>query len=584
MSRQALDGKWINICNFLESLVGDSVPIKIADLEVLVAALTRDSNSFCRFCTSPLPKSIGFDINDDKFADVGQELLDLSPAFRKLRYELVRPRRLNDNDFFSRFFHGLQEQLRQIAIDKVAENSSDTIGSHPCENPVDSIDEIEYTLLNIPRCAAFSVTAPSSASEHHAHEWKQAIWQGRCRVVGKGSFLSINLVDPRSDEFFARCVIPNGEHEKYVQATADSSCHFVLKIPNGPLHYFLGFGFEDRADAFSFRSCLVDFKAGLGTPSDELPATNENLPAIPTHDLSMKQGETITVNLKGKSAHRDRKAQAIDSNDVSTSTALAPPPPPDSSIIGHRNLQPKNTSFADDDTDDFGGFQSADIMASLEFVDCLEDKSKRENLSASLTPNTSETRGTDLCISVEKVADAIDAGDQEADAVEVSEPGAQDKVKMHESQYTSIPLEDATFHSVDRKTFSLQTGVTFSQSLTWPREARSDDFHWKVFVLDELTVDLEVRALLRPCDDAQPAKDIILQRNARGGTFMGKLRPTRDKRLLPTKEVTATHGVNGHLEVDSIVFNFSNKFSWFSPKNVEIVTVFESKHTASAMA
>lgn len=553
------DGRWKSICTFLESLVGEGVPVRIADLEVIVAALTRDSSSFCRFCTSPLPESIGFDINDDKFADVGQDVLDLSLSFRKLRYELVRPRRLTDNDFFSRFFHGLQEQLQQMAIDQAAEtslNSADSIGSNP-ENPADFVDEIEYTLLSIPRASAFNISGGSSASEHRASDWKESVWQGRCRVVGKGKILTINLVDARSDEIFARCVVPNGDHEKYIQATSDSTSYFVLKIPNGPLHYFLGFGFEDRADAFSFSSCLLDFKAGLGTSSDV------HLPAIPAHDFSMKEGETITVNLKGKSAQRDRKTHGVDDTDVGSRLSLAPPPAPDSSIVAKPLA----------DNIDFGGFQSADSISALKSGE--EKTGSNEALSRVDAHNS---QATDLQNDDKRVP----AGDAN---IEI-EQDVDDKAKTHEPQLTSIPLEDVSFHNADRKTFSLQTGCTFSQSIIWPRDAKSDNFHWKVLVLDELTVELEIRALLRPCDITDAASDVILQKTARGGTFVGKFRPARDKRLIRAKQVTDEDGSiiasssDGHLEVETIVFNFSNKFSWFSSKEVEIVTVFESRHTA----
>lgn len=78
----------------------------------------------------------------------------------------------------------------------------------------------------------------------------------------------------------------------------DSSRYFVVRViqPGTKKTAFLGFGFEDRNDAFDFNAALIDFK----TRNDE-PET-EGLPGISGEkvDYSLKEGQKITVGLLRK--------------------------------------------------------------------------------------------------------------------------------------------------------------------------------------------------------------------------------------------------------------------------------------------
>lgn len=144
------------------------------------------------------------------------------------------------------------------------------------------------------------------------------------RVVGKGKDLTVKLLDANSGQLFAQCSVPNGDHESYIERVTDSSRYFVLKITNGARHAFIGLGFEERNDAFDFTASLSDFKSTFVDRESEVAAA----PKIegPAKDLSLKEGQKITVNLKGL-VPGSTKRQNQASNASGGFAGLAPPPP-----------------------------------------------------------------------------------------------------------------------------------------------------------------------------------------------------------------------------------------------------------------
>mmetsp|Transcript_21551 Transcript_21551/g.50219 ORF Transcript_21551/g.50219 Transcript_21551/m.50219 type:complete len:343 (+) Transcript_21551:75-1103(+) len=185
-------------------------------------------------------------------------------------------------------------------------------------------EELEYTLLNKREVLVYQIPPASSSAGHKADDWKKCIWRGRCRIAGKGQDVMIKMIDASSGQLFAQCSIPNGEHEKYVERVTDSSRYFVLKITNGQRHAFIGLGFEDRNDAFDFNCTLRDFKStwvDRDKQVDELP-----VPQVPSKDLSLKEGQKITINLKGMEG-RPRRQQNPEPTGAGFAGILAPPPP-----------------------------------------------------------------------------------------------------------------------------------------------------------------------------------------------------------------------------------------------------------------
>jgi len=186
-------------------------------------------------------------------------------------------------------------------------------------------EAIECTLLNKRDAKVYRIPPAASAAGHRAGDWQESIWRGTCRVVRKGKDMTIRLVHANTGELFAQCLIPNGEYEKYVEKVLDSSRYFVLRIANAQRHAFIGFGFSERGDAFDFNCCLADFKSTF-VDRDRECAEAKDTPAL--QDLSLKEGEKITIRLKGIEAASTRRRGSGAEGGGLGAARLAPPPPP----------------------------------------------------------------------------------------------------------------------------------------------------------------------------------------------------------------------------------------------------------------
>lgn len=167
-------------------------------------------------------------------------------------------------------------------------------------------DDLEYTLLNKREVLVYQIPPASSSTGHKADDWKKCIWRGRLRIAGKGKDLSIKLLEG-SGNLFAQCAIPGGDYNSYVERVIDSSRYFVLKITNGDRHAFIGLGFEDRNDAFDFNCTLADFKSTWIDREKEAEMPTPS--SMPAKDLSLKEGQTIKINLPGGKSRRSREAE-----------------------------------------------------------------------------------------------------------------------------------------------------------------------------------------------------------------------------------------------------------------------------------
>ena len=158
-------------------------------------------------------------------------------------------------------------------------------------------EEIEYTILNKKECFAYNVPPATSATGYKASEWSNCIWKGRLQVCAKGDILIIKLMDSNSGAIFAACPIaPNIPIDKVVERTVDSSRYFVLTLSDkSGRKAHLGMGFDDRNDAFDFNATIQDFKRQKETPQEVIKPVVKIQAAS---DLSLKEGQKITVNLK----------------------------------------------------------------------------------------------------------------------------------------------------------------------------------------------------------------------------------------------------------------------------------------------
>eukprot|EP00927_Polykrikos_kofoidii_P067133 TRINITY_DN62649_c0_g1_i1.p1 TRINITY_DN62649_c0_g1~~TRINITY_DN62649_c0_g1_i1.p1 ORF type:complete len:253 (-),score=48.00 TRINITY_DN62649_c0_g1_i1:165-872(-) len=220
-------------------------------------------------------------------------------------------------------------------------------------------DEPEVVLLHVRVCKVYPIPPGSgTASGHRAEDWKDSIWTGSCKVVGKGKDLAIKLVDSCSGDLFAQCLIPVGtEQSLCVQPVVDSSRYFVIKIVKAQRHAFIGFGFSDRNDAFDFKAALSDFKTSV--VDRETQARNAFDLAAPMKDLSLQEGQTITVKLPGKDSAARTAQKSSSGGAVGGSALPLLPPPPPSNGLGLQRQVATTVQSQDDDFADFADFASA---------------------------------------------------------------------------------------------------------------------------------------------------------------------------------------------------------------------------------
>ncbi|CAL1133620.1 unnamed protein product [Cladocopium goreaui] len=126
----------------------------------------------------------------------------------------------------------------------------------------------------------------------------------------------------------------------------------------------------------------------------------------------------------------------------------------------------------------------------------------------------------------------------------------------------------------ERCQLQFSAGQQLEQTAPWGADGRQGRLQWSAVVLSDLTIDLEVRAVVRTPPETEGSEgvteQIVLQRNARGVTFVGTLDASCDRRL------GATAGDKKiRKEVLSVIFKFSNSFSWFTGKEVELVLLKE---------
>ena len=110
-----------------------------------------------------------------------------------------------------------------------------------------------------------------------------------------------------------------------MESVSDSSRYFVIKIknPNDGRSAFIGIGFEDRSDSFDLNVALQDhFKRVSQEQASSQDQEDENAPKI---DLSLKEGQTIKVNLN--IGRKSGTARPKPKTAGSSMGVLLPPPP-----------------------------------------------------------------------------------------------------------------------------------------------------------------------------------------------------------------------------------------------------------------
>ncbi|KAG5938525.1 hypothetical protein E4U59_003749 [Claviceps monticola] len=268
--------------------------------------------------------------------------------------------------------------------------------------PADAIQRVLFIantlhVYNIPPLASFK--------GHNASSWTadpaRHIFTARLRVIETSSSppsalgatdggtaasetseetldLKVDLVleDPASGQLFAAAPYTD---PAVVEPVLDSSRFFALTVrdPSGR-KAILGIGFEDRSEAFDLavvlqevRRVLVMEKRGrTGETSSEQEGENSAAAgAADDKDYSLKEGETITVNIGKKMGRRreqgegegegeeESEAQETELSKPLQSFALAPPPPPpSSSAVGDVKRKRRSLKHLGFDDGQFGEF------------------------------------------------------------------------------------------------------------------------------------------------------------------------------------------------------------------------------------
>uniref|UniRef100_H9GNB5 NECAP PHear domain-containing protein n=1 Tax=Anolis carolinensis TaxID=28377 RepID=H9GNB5_ANOCA len=112
-----------------------------------------------------------------------------------------------------------------------------------------------------------------------------------------------------------------------VEGVSDSSRYFVIRIEDGNgRRAFIGVGFVDRGDAFDFNVALQDHFKWV-KQQGELARQALNPEQGPKLDLGFKEGQTITLSIRGEHCNVKRKEGPSGSRTHSGPPGLLPPPP-----------------------------------------------------------------------------------------------------------------------------------------------------------------------------------------------------------------------------------------------------------------
>ena len=203
-------------------------------------------------------------------------------------------------------------------------------------------DAIQRVLFIANTVHVYNIPPLTSMQGHKAASWtadpSRHIFTSRLRVVETSSDSQPNvkvdvvLEDPSSGQLFAAAPYTT---QATVEPVVDSSRFFALTVrdPQGR-KAVLGIGFEDRSDAFDLSVALQEARRGLGLEADANKKKAADADA-PAKDYSLKEGETITVNIGGKTGRRRPQAEREPpSSDAATLQSFALPPPSAAPAVG----------------------------------------------------------------------------------------------------------------------------------------------------------------------------------------------------------------------------------------------------------
>jgi hypothetical protein len=253
-------------------------------------------------------------------------------------------------------------------------------------------DAIQRILFIAPSVHVYNIPPLTSTKGYVAASWtadnnKRQIFTARLRILETAIPTANNdetvktdilLEDPSNGQLFAAAPYTV---TGVVEQVLDSSRFFALRVEGeGGRKAVLGIGFEERSEAFDFSVALQEARKTLGIDDSAKGGGKKSHKAAETvpekRDFSLKEGETIKVNIGSKGIGRRLQEKPEKSGQDLGGFSLPPPPsfgsggsllhpPPSANEVKARkrlsqNIEAPKPSSADDlgfDDGEFGEFQ-----------------------------------------------------------------------------------------------------------------------------------------------------------------------------------------------------------------------------------
>jgi len=202
-------------------------------------------------------------------------------------------------------------------------------------------DAIQRVLFISPSVHVYNIPPLTSTKGYVAATWTEnnnarQIFTARLRILetaiptannDEDVSTAVLLEDPKTGDLFAAAPYSSASA---VEQVLDSSRFFAVRVQGeGGRKAVLGIGFEDRSDAFDFSVTLQEVRKTLGlepgNKGDKPGQKPTQKKEAPKKDFSLKEGETIVVNIGGKAGKGRRSGS--DNVPAGESGFSLPPPP-----------------------------------------------------------------------------------------------------------------------------------------------------------------------------------------------------------------------------------------------------------------
>lgn len=259
---------------------------------------------------------------------------------------------------------------------------------------------IQRILYIAPKVHIYQIPPATSTKGYQASTWtandnKLQIFTARLRIVetsipsddddtDEKVTTTILLEDAKTGDLFAAAPYTS---ERVVEQALDSSRFFAITVVGEGRKAILGMGFEERSEAIDFNIALQDARRVLGFDNNNAAARPNAARAKkeadePKRDFSLKEGETISINLGGLKGRRARpegpagdKSPGRQKSEHEALFSIAPPPgsgggflpaPPSAKSVkeerrrSRQSFEPAKHQTAEDlgfDDGEFGEFQ-----------------------------------------------------------------------------------------------------------------------------------------------------------------------------------------------------------------------------------